>query len=285
VTKRTEQEQTTTGVYRDTGPFAIIPEWVLDAPMTDRAVRLYAVLARYADQDGKAFPSRRTLARRLKCSLDSLDRARRELEKIGALATEPRQDERGQTTNLYVLLSVPPPLGTGREDPLGTDAEDPLGTGREQNDNQGEREPLNENTIAADAALATSDGTGYDPLKGTRIDGRNLPFDALVRVTQADERVEGSKLGKALKTIRKLVVEDYAIDNAMDLADPAATEAFIADRIMRRAALYRSRWPNVELTPTALASNWTRVTTGDGRSAAEAVDVAQHAIDQARGES
>jgi len=30
--------------------------------------------------------------------------------------------------------------------------------------------------------------------------------------------------------------------------------------IRRRAALYRQRWPGIELTPTALAVNWSRVT-------------------------
>ena len=56
--------------------FAIIDEWLLDLDISDRAVRLYAVLARYADSETlKAYPSRGTLAERLRCSKASVDRA------------------------------------------------------------------------------------------------------------------------------------------------------------------------------------------------------------------
>ena len=71
--------------------FAIIDEWVLDLPVSDRAIRLYAVLARYADHDThKAFPSRRTLAERLRCSMKSVDRAVQELVDYGALSKQQR---------------------------------------------------------------------------------------------------------------------------------------------------------------------------------------------------
>jgi hypothetical protein len=71
--------------------FAIVDEWVLDLPVSDRAIRLYAVLVRYADhQTHKAFPSRRTLAERLRCSMKSVDRAVQELIDAGALSKEQR---------------------------------------------------------------------------------------------------------------------------------------------------------------------------------------------------
>lgn len=71
--------------------FAIVDEWVLDLPVSDRAIRLYAVLVRYADhQTHKAFPSRRTLAERLRCSMKSVDRAVQELIEAGALSKEQR---------------------------------------------------------------------------------------------------------------------------------------------------------------------------------------------------
>ena len=56
--------------------FSIVPEWVLDADISDAAVRLYAVLLRYGQSSGQRMPSRRTLADRLrKKSVDSVDRA------------------------------------------------------------------------------------------------------------------------------------------------------------------------------------------------------------------
>jgi hypothetical protein len=41
-------------------PIRMIPEWVLDAGISDKAIRLYCVLARYADNEThRAFPSTR----------------------------------------------------------------------------------------------------------------------------------------------------------------------------------------------------------------------------------
>jgi hypothetical protein len=56
--------------------FAIVPEWVLDADISDAALRLYAVLLRYGQTSGNRMPGRRLLANRLhKRSTDSVDRA------------------------------------------------------------------------------------------------------------------------------------------------------------------------------------------------------------------
>src|SRR5690348_16651160 len=71
--------------------FAIIPEWVLDAPISDCALRLYAVLLRYGHSSGARMPGRATLARRLrKNSTDTVDRAMRELVGVGAVHVEHR---------------------------------------------------------------------------------------------------------------------------------------------------------------------------------------------------
>ncbi len=45
--------------------FAIVPEWLLDADVSDTAIRLYAVLLRYGQSSGARMPGRATLARRL----------------------------------------------------------------------------------------------------------------------------------------------------------------------------------------------------------------------------
>lgn len=65
--------------------FSTVPEWVIDSPISATAVRLYCVLQRYANSDGVCFPSRSTLARRMHCSVRSVDRAVEELEQINAL--------------------------------------------------------------------------------------------------------------------------------------------------------------------------------------------------------
>ena len=73
--------------------FSIIPEWITYAAISDKALRLYSVLARYADnQTHEAFPSRETLAGRMNCSTSSVDRATEELIKIGAVTKKQRHN-------------------------------------------------------------------------------------------------------------------------------------------------------------------------------------------------
>mgnify|MGYP001945807835 CR=1 FL=1 len=49
--------------------FAIIPHWVIYSNISDAALRLYAVMAKYADNaTGKAWPSRGTLAKDIRKS-------------------------------------------------------------------------------------------------------------------------------------------------------------------------------------------------------------------------
>ena len=89
--------------------FAILDEWLLDLDISDRAVRLYAVLARYADsQTHKAYPSRGTLAERLHCSKASVDRAAQELVDSGAMTKQQRHN-----SSVVYTLQVSSPLHRG----------------------------------------------------------------------------------------------------------------------------------------------------------------------------
>ena len=73
--------------------FAIIDEWVLNLPISDRALRLYVLLVRYADNHThRAFPSRETLATRMNCSKASVDRATQELIDHGAISKSQRMN-------------------------------------------------------------------------------------------------------------------------------------------------------------------------------------------------
>lgn len=133
--------------------FAIIPEWVLYSEITPQAIRLYCVLRRFADQGGECFPSRRTLANRLNVdSTKPVDRALKELEKIGAVTIEQRRDEKGDlTTNLYTVVSLNPNTGRdekvprwGHKSPKGGDANVPRGRDENvpYNESQYELEPI-----------------------------------------------------------------------------------------------------------------------------------------------
>jgi len=102
--------------------FAIVDEWVINLDISDRAFKLYAVLARYADNNThKAFPSRETLATRLRCSKASVDRAVMEL--VDAHAIEKKH--RAYNSVLYTVLVDAPEGVITHEDmvssPVSTD--------------------------------------------------------------------------------------------------------------------------------------------------------------------
>lgn len=91
----TEQDEFDVSV-EDGGYFAIIPEWVVYEAISDRAVRLYAVLRRHANTRLMSRPTRVTLADKMRTSLSSIDRALRELEAVGAVTIRHRwTDARG----------------------------------------------------------------------------------------------------------------------------------------------------------------------------------------------
>lgn len=88
--------------------FAIIPEWVLKADISANAVRLYGILNRFANGNGRAWPSRNTLADMMRVSKGTIDRAKTELVDIGALLVEQRVGPAGDpSSNLYTLLIRP----------------------------------------------------------------------------------------------------------------------------------------------------------------------------------
>lgn len=74
--------------------FGPVPLWLLRSKVSDRAVRLYALLSALSDATGVAV-GRKELANDLRCSLDSLDRAKTELEEVGAVTITRGHDENG----------------------------------------------------------------------------------------------------------------------------------------------------------------------------------------------
>ena len=90
--------------------FAIIPEWVLYAGISAHAVKLYCVLARYADKDtGDCFPSRNTIAEKAGFSERTISKATAELVLIGALIVKRRfSDDGGYMSNLYTVITAKP---------------------------------------------------------------------------------------------------------------------------------------------------------------------------------
>lgn len=92
----------------DTGPFALVPVWVLDSEISALAIRVYAIHSDFADRQGAHYHSRKSIAARANCSVDALDRAHGELVKLGALKIERRRDDTSprQTSNRYTVRRV-----------------------------------------------------------------------------------------------------------------------------------------------------------------------------------
>lgn len=198
--------------------WAQVPEWVLLSPVSDRAVRLYGLLARRAGAGGTCFPSRRWLADAMRCSTASVDRALEELVDAGAVRKEPQFRDKRQTVNLYTILAMSARVTT----PLLTGEAPPLLTGDEQKESH--REESQEPLAAAPRERKT------DPL-----------FEAVCQTCGIDwtRPLTSSARGRINKAVK-------------ELRDAGVTP----DLVPSAGKAYRRKFPNAELTPTALAANW-----------------------------
>lgn len=96
--------------YRVDESFGIVPGWLIDSKVSDRAIRLYALLSWMRDYGtDMATVGRKLLASKLGCSDDSLDRAKAELEQAGAISVERGRAEDGQIAkNIYTIHRISP---------------------------------------------------------------------------------------------------------------------------------------------------------------------------------
>jgi len=122
------------------GRFVIVPYWVFEADMSDGALRLYCVLADFGNRAGRSWPARSTLAERMRCSRDTVDRRREELMRAGLLEVQHRLTADGKrTSNLWILRTRNPQAAPMPRDSR-TDAAYPSRTDAAENKNQLEQE-------------------------------------------------------------------------------------------------------------------------------------------------
>jgi hypothetical protein len=93
------------------GTFAQIPaDLVKDPSISDRAIRVYALLWTYSsEKDRDAFPSRAQMAEDMEVSKSTIDRGIGELTRRGAISVEEVFDGPRQTSNLYTIIAPLPP--------------------------------------------------------------------------------------------------------------------------------------------------------------------------------
>jgi hypothetical protein len=86
----------------------LVPSWLLESAVSDRAIRLYALLRHHRNAaTGQCNPSRKRLAGLLRCSKDSVDRALRELEEIRAVKVKRDSGLGNYEPNTYTLCDAP----------------------------------------------------------------------------------------------------------------------------------------------------------------------------------
>ena len=80
---------------------ALVPDWVIGAELSDAAFRVYSLRQRFGNGSGCRMPSRRLMAERMRRSVDSIDRAMRELEAQRIVRVEHRRRGRENLTSRY----------------------------------------------------------------------------------------------------------------------------------------------------------------------------------------
>jgi hypothetical protein len=79
-----------------------IPAWIVALKLQPRAQQVYDLLSAQFAKKGVAWPSRRLMAEWLGCSVATIDRALRRLEKAGAIRVTKREGAAGEH-NVYVI--------------------------------------------------------------------------------------------------------------------------------------------------------------------------------------
>ncbi len=202
--------------------WAQVPEWVIVAPISDRAVRLYALLARRANEHNKAFPSRGYLAEKMACSRKSVDRAMEELLEIGAITKHEQFADNRQTVNLYIVRAMAGSrVSTGGD--TGVAGEGDTGVPQKQSHkNESHKESL----------------AAKPPESVTR--KKDTLFETVAEVcgisTENLTRSSRGQLNKAMKELREI--------NATD------------EQVRLKAKAYKRQYQNAALTPMALVKHW-----------------------------
>ena len=203
--------------------FSIVPEWLIDSGCSDKALRLYVVLARYADNDDlTAYPGRGTLAKRMGCHRASVDRAVEELIALGAVTKQRRVSDGKYQSSLYTIRRIAPSRthATTPVAPVQPPPSHPCDIELEPQNVEPE-EPI---AAAPRQAPAKKDELFEAVAEACGIDWNNLT------------KTGRGPLNKAVSELRGV----------------GATP----DQVKARAATYRKTYPDAVLTPMALTKHW-----------------------------
>lgn len=208
----------------DTGPFSLVPEWVIDA-VGPRALQVYAVIARFADDQAVAWPSRKALAERCDASTDTIDRAVDELVEAGALLVNARFSNEGdRTSNEYRVLRVPPGGRMNADTGGGTNA---AGTKTTMN------EKKTRSSTKTQSSTVAASKRKQDPV-----------WDAFAACFgQPATSIERQRMNTAVREARQAL-------EAESIEDPDRIRKEVAARFLEARSEYST------FTPVAIVANW-----------------------------
>lgn len=225
---------------------------------TKKAVLL--ALANRANHDtGDCHPSVDTIAEETELGTATVKRALKDLADDGfVVRTRRRRKDGSLGTYSYEFATGSERADQGSQRSLATDQSDPWT--RDQSD---PAEPGTPNLEAEPGDNLPAAPDPYDPVKGIRIEGRDLAWDALAEETLAYGEANGARMKRALVTIRSVTVEFLESSRPDVVAraqqDPAGFEQAMADTIRLVAArLRRGSGADVTWGPEGIARNFAR---------------------------
>ena len=150
-------------------PFVIVPWWLLDCKEIDGYdLAVYCAIARHADSQGEAYPSRSRIADIAGVNIKTVDRAVIALQNAGAIEKRIRRDKAGDlTSNIYIVHELPTGVATQTGPPsdsngttVATQTVDGVATQTVQELKALELEPINKKTVEGEDLWKT-DGIAY----------------------------------------------------------------------------------------------------------------------------
>jgi DNA-binding transcriptional MocR family regulator len=95
-------------------PFVVVPWWLLDMEeIGGFELAVYCAIARHADSEGMAHPSRARIAKLAGVNIKTVDRAVAKLTEVGAIEKRTRKDPAGDpTSNMYLVHELPTGVAT-----------------------------------------------------------------------------------------------------------------------------------------------------------------------------
>lgn len=256
--------------WSEGGAFAIIPEWLLDEAISDRAVRLFAILTRYANNELRAMPARKLLRARLGCAMSTLDTALAELIDVGAVSAVARyRSDGGRSASDYLLHHIRRPPGS--QDTLPDQSGTPLpeDSDRKELEEVLERES-NELAIARPLPAVPA---GPPKIMIGPAPRENRPLNVLMEECGVDpgndQRVRWATTALYGDAKAQGIVELFWLEivrwfaghperaNLIETAsDREHFTTSLCDAIRKKARLYRDQMDGARLTPTALRNWW-----------------------------